>query len=319
MSDWQPSAAIKTLRQRAHLTALTRQFFAERNVLEVETPLLCRYGVTDPYMDLISADNPLLGDDRYYLQSSPEYAMKRLLAAGSGPIYQFAKAFRRGEQSRRHNPEFTMLEWYRPGFDYQQLMAEVNDLLVTVCQQKPASTVSYAALFEQSLGLNPHQSHATELEAIARKHIDVQMQSEYRDDWLSLLMSEVIEPNLGFDAPVFVVDYPASQAALAKTTLNAEGDLVAQRFELYGRGLELANGYYELTDSTVLAERMHSEQLLRHQWGRETMASDHYLLAAMTAGLPDCAGVALGFDRLMMLAMGCERISDVISFSIERS
>ncbi len=319
MSDWQPSASIQQLTQRAQLLTQVRQFFAQHNVLEVETPLLCSHAVTDPHMPILTADNPLLGEQPYYLQSSPEYAMKRLLAAGSGPIYQLCKAFRGGEQSCRHNPEFTMLEWYRPGFDHFQLMAEISDLLVAVMAAPAAQQIAYGELFQQYLAINPHTATAKELEQVARQHIDIQMHSDQCDDWLNLLIAEVIEPKLGFAAPLFIYDYPASQAALAKVAMDANGHAVAQRFELYVQGIELANGYFELTDSAEQARRFQQEQQQRQQLAKPVMASDSYLLAALESGLPECAGVALGFDRLVMLVLQQNNISDVLSFTSDRA
>lgn len=320
---WRPSAALQTLKQRAALMSSLRRFFAEREVLEVETPLLARFGVTDPYMDLLTADNPLHGsgadDGRYYLQSSPEYAMKRLLAAGSGPIYQICKAFRAGEQGGRHNPEFSMLEWYRPGFDHHQLMAEIAELLVAVLDSPEPKKISYGELFEQYLSIDPHCVSIEVLELLARQHLDIQMVSDNRDDWLNLLIAEVIEPKLGFDAPTFIYDYPASQAALAKLSVDQHGRSVAQRFELYINGVELANGYYELTDSVEQRRRMRVEQQQRIALERPQMAADAHLLAALDSGLPECAGVALGLDRLVMLALGCEHIEQVLSFSAARA
>lgn len=317
-TDWQPSAKLDTLRQRAIVMAQLRQFFADRGVLEVETPLLCQHGVTDPHMDLM-VSQPVSDVSSYYLQSSPEYAMKRLLASGSGPIYQLCKAFRRGEKSRRHNPEFSLLEWYRPGFDHYQLMDEISNLLEVLISAKPALQVSYASLFLSFFSVDPHSASCETLETITRKHLDVQMDSDNVDDWLNLLMAEVIEPKLGFDGPIFIVDYPASQAALAKLAYSDDGVQIAQRFELYVQGIELANGYYELTDSDEQRQRFEQEQVLRKKLARPTMASDQYLQAAMDSGLPECAGVALGFDRLMMLALKASSIDDVISFGIDRA
>ena len=319
MSSWQPTASIENLKLRASYLAKVRQFFAEREVLEVETPLLCRHAVTDPHMPIMQADNPHGASQAYFLQSSPEYAMKRLLAAGSGPIYQLCKAFRGGEQGRRHNAEFSMLEWYRPGFNHFDLMAEVSDLLVSILACPPAQQLSYREVFEQYLGINPHAVSLQKLQTLSRQHIDIQMDSDNHDDWLNLLIAEVIEPQLGFDAPVFIYDYPASQSALAKVAVSEQGDKVAQRFELYVKGVELANGYFELTDAAEQAQRFLQEQNLRANLGKPAMQSDQFLLAALEHGLPECAGVALGFDRLMMLAMNESRIKSVISFDCDNA
>ena len=320
IEQWRPTATIANLQQRAALLAQVRAFFSQRDVLEVETPLLAQYSVTDPYMDVISAENPLAKTAPYFLQTSPEYAMKRLLAAGSGPIYQISKAFRKGELGSRHNPEFTMLEWYRPDFDAQQLMTEIADLLVAVlnvaveCQR-----ISYREIFQQQLGFDPHSISSKELECIAREKLDVQMDSAQKDDWLNLLMAEIIEPNLDKTIPTFITDYPASQAALAKIETDKNNIPVAKRFELYYQGMELANGYHELTDSKEQLHRFQQDQKQRQQLGREPQEFDAHLLAAMESGLPACAGVALGFDRLLMLKTGAEKIQQVISFSADRA
>jgi len=289
-------------------------------VLEVETPLLARYSVTDPYMDVISTDSPEVGGERFYLQTSPEYAMKRLLVAGSGPVFQISKAFRRGEFSRRHNPEFTMLEWYRPGFDDVELMDEVADLARDILRINSCQKISYRQAFQDCLGIDPHVVSSKELQEIARSNMDVQMHSDNKDDWLNLLMAEVIEPQLPDHSLVFIYDYPESQAALARKAIDSLGVNVAKRFELYANGMELANGYYELTDASEQRKRFEAEKMLARDVGNVPKESDQYLLAAMEQqGLPSCAGVALGLDRLLMLAMGCDDINQVIAFPVERA
>ena len=313
--NWRPSAAIEQLNKRAELLALIRRFFAQRNVLEVETPLLSHYSVTDPHLDAFSVDEPAL-----FLQTSPEYAMKRLLAAGSGPIYQLGKAFRKAERGSRHNPEFTMLEWYRPGYDHLQLMDEVAALIGQVLgTSHNVEQITYRQAFEQYLGIDPHGADLNSLKAIADQYIDIQMRSDNCDDWLNLLLAEVIEPELGRTQPVFLYEYPVSQAALAKVGPDSSGVMVAQRFELYINGIEVANGYHELTDVAQLEKRFVSDQTLRAQLGKAHRAADKQLLAAMRAGLPDCAGVALGVDRLLMLAQGADSIDQVLAFPIERA
>ncbi len=327
-SDWRPSASIETLQQRAALLCTIRAFFSERQVMEVETPLLARYTVTDPHMDAISADNPVSGSNssvpvnspRFYLQTSPEYAMKRLLAAGSGPIYQISKAFRKEEQGSRHNPEFSLLEWYRPGFDHFQLMQEVEALVAkTVGCKKSFERLSYRQVFQRHLSIDPHVISCDELKLIAHKNIDIQMCSDSKDDWLNILLAELIEPKLGVDAPTFIYDYPASQAALAKISNDKENTLVAQRFELFVHGIELANGYYELTDVVEQCVRFQRDQAVRETLDRPVVETDKYLLAAMEAGLPSCAGVALGVDRLLMLALEKQSINAVLTFPVDRA
>ncbi|MGK0498667.1 MAG: lysyl-tRNA synthetase class 2 [Oceanicoccus sp.] len=321
MSDlWRPSASLQHLQQRALMLAQIRYFFTEREVLEVETPLLARYSVTDPHMDVLQADNPLGESERYFLQSSPEYAMKRLLAADCGAIYQISKAFRRGEKGSRHNPEFTMLEWYRPGFDDGLLMNEVEALVAPLLSVASGfQRLTYRQIFQQQLAVDPHACDVAKLQTIAEQHIDLKMLSDNRDDWLNLLLAEVIEPTLGQDVPVFICDYPASQSALAKVAEDEFGMPVAKRFELYYRGVELANGYDELSNVDELQRRFRQDQKRREQLQRPARQIDQYLMAAMTSGLPDCAGVALGVDRLLMLAAAAKTIDEVISFPSDRA
>lgn len=309
---WQPSCDLAALRQRAEILAGIREFFASRQVLEVETPLLGQCSVTAPYLQSLVAEG-------MYLQTSPEYAMKRLLAAGSGPIYQICKAFRQAESGSRHNPEFTLLEWYRPGFDHQQLMGEIEELLRFLGISGAVQALSYREVFQQRLGIDPHQSSIAELREIATKRLDLQFASERKDDWLDLLLSHEIEPELGQDCPQFIYDYPASQAALAVVAQDEYGQPVAQRFELYSHGLEIANGYHELCDAAELRQRFCRDQAQRHDQGLPHIEIDKRLLAALEHGLPACAGVALGLDRLLMaLNPGC-RIDDVISFPHARA
>jgi lysyl-tRNA synthetase class 2 len=317
--DWQPVSSVELLRGRAKIIDELRRFFAERSVMEVETPLLGAYSVSDPHMDAIKAESPFGVAAPYFLQTSPEYAMKRMLAAGFGSIFQICKSFRRGEQGSRHNPEFTMLEWYRPGFDHFALMEEVSDLLVLVLRCGPCKKISYRKLFEQFLNVDPHVENCASLERLARSHMDVQMQSENKDDWLNLLMAEIIEPQAGIDAPLFIYNYPASQCALAKVNTDEQGVLVAERFELYVQGIELANGYHELTNASEQRDRFKQDKHRRQQLGRPDVSIDPKFLAALDRGLPACAGVALGVDRLVMIALGVGSIDQVLSFPSSRA
>ena len=322
MSDtpWEPTASLDTLKKRADILSRIRAFFAGRGVLEVETPLLARYSVTDPHMDVISADHPCGAGERYFLQTSPEYAMKRLLAAGSGPIYQLGKAFRKGERGSRHNPEFTMLEWYRPGFSLCDLMDEIEALLrVVLGAGVTAQRIEYRKLFLDFLGFDPLLADCNLVERVAREHVDVQMRSDSVDDWLNLLMAEVVEPKLASMGPVFVCDYPASQAALARVEVDEDGTFVARRFELYVDGMELANGYHELTDAAEQRRRFELDNEQRREMGRDVRDLDEFLLAAVESGLPICSGVALGFDRLVMLALKKKNIAEVLAFSSDRA
>ena len=311
--DWQPSAPLAHLKARARLLAQLRGFFAQRQVMEVETPLLGQHTVSDPHIESWQVEGA------GFLQSSPEYAMKRLLAAGSGAIYQIGKAFRKGEQGTRHNPEFSMLEWYRPGFDHWDLMDEIADLLEVVLGSKHVIHLSYRDAFKNTLGIDPHHIELTELQSISRQLIDVELASDNRDDWLNLLLSHLIEPELGGDAPTFLYDYPASQAALAKISRDEHGESVAERFELYIQGIEIANGYQELTDSAEQSRRFENDLAIRNNHQQALPAMDTRLQMAMESGLPECAGVALGLDRLLMLQLGTKRLEEVISFSFDRA
>ena len=310
--QWQPGASLEGMRARAEMLGQLRQFFAAREVLEVETPVLARSAATDVHLTSFRVDGP----EPSYLQTSPEFAMKRLLAAGSGAIYQVCKCFRGGETSHRHNPEFTLLEWYRPGFDEHQLMLEVAELCTVLLGCGPIPKLSYRDLFLDQLGLNPHRASAGQLARLARQRLDLQVGELGRGEWLDLLMSHIIEPQLPPFA--FVFDFPAEQAALSQLALNAHGECVARRFELYIGGLELANGYHELVDAAELEARFERDQQLRKKTGLPAVPIDHRLLAAQRSGLPACAGVALGLDRLLMIKTGAIRIDEVLTFSDAR-
>lgn len=316
--QWRPAADLSSMRQRAELLDRLRQFFADRRVLEVETPLLCRSGITDPAIEPFLVTGGVSADPPRFLQTSPEYAMKRLLAALGEPIFQISKAFRQGEAGSRHNPEFSLLEWYRPGFDHHQLMAEVADLLCCCLGERPLQKYSYRQLFQERLQVDPFTATAAELETIARRHLDPGNLSGDRDLWLQLLMSHVLEPQLGGGAVHFIYDYPVSQAALARV-VQADDVWVGQRFELYVDGMELANGYCELTDAAEQRQRFERDNAMRRARGQCERPVDEQLLAALTHGLPDCSGVALGVDRLLMLLSGTVDIRDVLAFDWERS
>jgi lysyl-tRNA synthetase class 2 len=312
--NWFPSASIATLQQRAEIINTIRAFFISRNILEVETPLLCHTSVTDPYIESIATTlNPT-----YYLQTSPEYAMKRLLAAGSGAIFQICKAFRQDEAGQHHNPEFTMLEWYRPGFDHHALMNEVDELLQHVLNVQTAERKTYADTFHTYLGIDAHHATIDELAICADKvGISVSNPISDRDTWLQLLMSHYIEPRVGQTRPFFIYDFPVTQAALAR--IQSSNPPVASRFEVYFKGLELANGFHELQHADEQRKRFEKNLAARKQLNLALLPIDEYFLSALSAGLPDCAGVALGIDRLIMLATKRDRIADVISFDFKRS
>lgn len=318
--SWQPTATFTALRRRAELLAQVRAFFARRQLLEVETPMLSMAAVSDPQLQPFATcylpDGGGAGRT-LYLHTSPEYPMKRLLAAGSGPIWQLCRVFRNGEQGRKHNPEFSMLEWYQPGMDHHQLMDEVEALTVEVLGHARARRVRYAELFsEHFAGLNVHQCETAELAALGRQHTGFSGELA-RDAWLDLLFSHVIEPSLL--APTFVYAWPASQAALAQVIEGDDRVPVAARFEYFIQGMELANGYLELTDAAEQARRFAADQQARENMGKAALPVDQYLVAALAAGLPASAGVALGFDRLLMLALGARQIEDVLAFPLARA
>lgn len=298
----------KSLQQRAQMLSSIRQFFAKREVMEVETPLLYPTPVTDPYLKAFAV--PYQGKN-LYLQTSPEYAMKRLLAAGSGPIYQICKAFRDEEFGHWHRPEFTMLEWYRPGFSEKDLIAEVDALMQLVLGTEALEQQSYRTLFEQFLDVNPHQLDLPQAQALLNKHIDGQgLDSINVDDILMLLFSQCIEPHIGQDKPLIVTDFPASQSALAKSKM-VDGDACAARFELYFHGVELANAYDEENDAEKLRNRFEADLKIREELGLPAVPIDEKLLA-ITEQIPNSCGIALGLDRLLMLQVGVNDIRDIL-------
>lgn len=315
MTDWRPGAPLGALTARAKLLGQLRQFFAECRVLEVETPLLASCGITDPSLAPLTV--PHSGGTRY-LQTSPEYAMKRLLAAGSGDIFQICKAFRADEIGRRHNPEYSILEWYRLGLDHRELAREVARLVCQVLDRPGWQVWSYQALFAQLLDVNPFTDPQPRIEAVARRVAGDIPEALDRDSLLDLLMSHAIEPRLADWGVVIVTDYPPSQAALARTdTVN--GVVVGCRFECYVDGVELANGYWELGDVAELRRRFEHDNVVRAGRGAPVLPLDEAMLAAHAAGLPDCAGVALGVDRLLALAVGGDDIRKVLAFDWQRS
>ena len=319
-TQWQPSASIKNLLTRAKLIEEIRRFFTDRGLLEVETPVLSEFGVTDVHLATFSTEfiSPFGEQSKtLWLSTSPEYHMKRLLAAGSGPIFQIGKVFRNEEAGNRHNPEFTMLEWYRPHFDMYRLINEVDDLLQQILECPPAESMSYQFAFQQYVGLDPLSADLTELVEKAKKHQLMGAENESRDTLLQFLFSAVVEPQIGQEAPVVVYHFPASQAALAQ--ISSEDLRVAERFEFYYKGLELANGFHELSDAREQLRRFQQDNLQREKMGLPVRAIDTRLLSALQAGIPNCSGVALGVDRLVMIAMGAEHIKEVISFAIDNA
>lgn len=320
-SPWRPSATLSALRARAQLNQAIRDFFVARDVLEVETPLLCASTATDPHLTSFGLD---WQQRRYYLQTSPEFAMKRLLAAGSGAIFQLCKAFRADEVGRYHNPEFTLLEWYRPGFTLDQLIDETETLVRSLAglfgrtQGLTAQRISYREAFQQALGLDPLLASDRALAAMARQHVPGAPDEWDRDGWLNLLMASVVEPSLPAGL-CFVSGFPPSQAALAACTMDADGVSVAARVELYLGGMELANGYQELTDAAEQRQRCQADLATRRRLGLENLPEPEALLDALAAGMPPCAGIALGVDRLLMWLTGAEALADVCAFPADRA
>ena len=314
-SLWQPSASLAMLRQRAHLIAKIRQFFNDRGYLEVETPVMARYGITDVYLTNILAS---FRGQPYSLQTSPEYHMKRLLAAGSGPIFQLARVFRDDELGRWHNPEFTLLEWYQLDVDHHGLMVEMDALLQSVLQCPPMLRKTYQQVFLETCALDPLTATLTQLRmALRRFDLEQVLAADEQDcdQYLFLLMSHVVEPALVKEpTPVAVYDFPPSQAALAKIRHG-----VAERFEIYVQGIELANGFHELTDASAQAGRFEQDLAIRRRKKLAEPAPDDYLLQALAHGLPPCSGVALGIDRFLALALKQPEISKILAFDFNRA
>ncbi len=312
-NDWRPSTLPTALQARARLNRCIRDFFEQRGVLEVETPLLCKETATDPYLTSWKAeDHPL------YLQTSPEFCMKRLLAAGNGPIYQLCKAFRLEPAGRYHNPEFTMLEWYRPGWSLSELLDEIDSLLNTIAIQfnyplEPTHHFTYQAAFEQTVGFDPHTSDENTLRHCVHTHINGDFQDLDRDGLLDLLMSHLVEPALP-KGPVVINEFPASKAALAQTSLNSDQILIGNRAELYLNGIELVNAYQELTDGQEQEVRFRQDITYRADHNLDPVPTPTELLGALKSGLPSCAGVALGVDRLLMLMTNSSHIKEILSF-----
>jgi len=316
--SWHPTTSIQTLQARAIILSTIRQFFATRNILEVETPLLSHATVTDPHVRGIPAEVTLRNKPHtFYLQTSPEYAMKRLLAAGSGPIYQICKAFRQGDLGRYHNPEFTMLEWYQLNIDHHGLMDEMDALLQSVLQTASAERVTYAELFRKYVELNPHLATDEELKNAVQERIQLGSELSERNDCLELLFTHCIEPYIAQERPLFLYDFPVSQAALAK--IRHEDPPVASRFEVYFKGIELANGFHELQDVAEQRRRFEKDLVYREKHRLPLVPIDENFLGALEHGMPECAGVALGVDRLVMLALGESEVVKVLSFGVERA
>jgi elongation factor P--(R)-beta-lysine ligase len=313
MNDWQPTASLENLKLRAKLLDKLRQFFAARGVLEVDTPALSRAGATDRHIQSFRVEDGRKG--HLYLHTSPEFPMKRLLASGSGDIYQICKVFRSGEVGRHHNPEFTMLEWYRLGLDHHQLMAEVAVLVGGLIPElDPPEYLTYREAFQLHAGFDVAQAGSKEcIAALTRdgRRVPAEDQLDY-DGWLDMVAGDLVYPALGRGRLTFIYNYPASQAALARIWPGEPP--VAERFEAFIDGLELVNGFHELADAAEQRRRFEADSTYRRQHGLMDVPMDEHLLTALGHGLPGCAGVALGFDRLVMIAAGARSIGEVIAF-----
>ena len=307
---FKPTASLEALAQRAELLASLRGYFRSQRVMEVDIPVLAEHSVTDVHLAALSVT---VHGETQYLQTSPEYYLKRLLAAGSGPIYSLGKAFRADDHGTRHRTEFTMLEWYRLGFDDGELRQDVKRLLRNVGVKQAVQEISYSELFMAKTGLNPHVCSDRELADYCLRHFAADWPNTPRSTWLDLIFSSHIEPYL--NDPILVYDFPACQCALAKLATNGQGESVAKRFELYWQGIELANGYWELTDVAEQKRRFEYDNQQRQEQGQEPMAIDPYFVAALESGLPECSGIALGVDRLLMCLLKTKNIADVVAFA----
>ncbi|HEX7964711.1 MAG TPA: EF-P lysine aminoacylase EpmA [Gammaproteobacteria bacterium] len=318
MSDWQPTASLDNLKLRAELLTKFRAFFSTRGVLEVDTPALSRAGATDRHIQSFRVEDGRKG--HLYLHTSPEFPMKRLLAAGVGDIYQLCKVFRSGEAGRMHNPEFTMLEWYRIGFDHHQLMAEVAELIGALLPElDPPEYLTYREAFQTHAGFDVVTAGSKDCIAAlnrAGRQVPAEDQLDY-DGWLDMVAGDLVYPALGKGRLTFIYNYPASQAALARVWPGEPP--VAERFEAFIGGVELVNGFHELSDAAEQRRRFEADRAYRKAQGLMEVPLDEGLLAGLEQGLPDCAGVALGFDRLVMIAAGARSIEEVIAFPADRA
>ena len=324
--SFQPTASIDMLRKRAALTTRLREFFASENYWEAETPLWSRDTCVDAWIDPVPCSIESLGEG--FLQTSPEFHLKRLLASGADQVWSLTRSFRNGEVGDQHNPEFSIVEWYRVGDTHEQAMAFTERLVRSVAAgnlfeppNESFPVVRYYDAFHSVLGIRIETYDAQDLEVVAVEHAPAVRGPLDRDGWLNALLAECVEPWLATFPAVFLTDYPASQAALAK--VREPDDLcdapVAERFELYLGGVEIANGYHELTDATELRSRFESQNQKRLAAGKAALPIDSQLMAAMEHGLPDCAGVALGWDRLVMTCLGCECLGEVMAFPRDRA
>ena len=324
-NDWHPVCSIEILRLRAQVFDDIRRFFSARGVLEVETPLLGHGSGTDPQLDFFTTDycSPPL-QHTLFLQTSPEFAMKRLVAAGSGSIYQIAKVFRNGESGRFHNPEFTLLEWYRVGFTLPELMDEIAELMAVLFSGhsalSPTQRLSYQEIFQRHTGLNPLEfSYESYSDYAQNNHVPEAMDICGYDHslWLDFIFTHHVQPYLGESAVCMVYGYPACQSSLAR--INERNSQVSDRVEIFINGIELGNGYYELTDAKEQDRRFDKEITVRQQRNRPRAVKNNHFIAALEAGLPECSGMAIGLDRVLMLLTDSASIDDVLNFPLHRA
>jgi elongation factor P--(R)-beta-lysine ligase len=311
--SWRPSAALEQLEARAALVDGLRQFFKVRGSLEVEVPAIAPAPASDPWIDSFKVIDPA-GVTQGYLLSSPETYLKRLLAAYKRPIHSLGKAYRANEQGHQHAVEFTMLEWYRLGDNdpFHAMISEIQDLIRTLTPFGAPVVCRYRDVFESAFGISPHQANAKQLSQLATPILGAKTASSLDlDSLLNLLFSTEIEPGL---TNHLVIDFPAVQAALSRIEVNEQGDSVAKRAELYLDGVEIANGYHELTDANEQRDRFIADQANRSRLHRPQVPLDEDLLAALTSGLPDSYGVALGVDRLVMACLGCQSLGECMTF-----
>ena len=314
--SWQPTTSKNTRLERATLLREIREYFYKQNVLEVETPALSQAGNTDPYIESFHVDNPHLQQEIRYLHTSPEYPMKRLLAASSGDIYQICKVWRQGESGKNHNPEFTLLEWYRVGFSYQQLMNEVSQLLQFAIPslKKKHQSFTYEALFLEKLNLNPHIASKQALINCVNANIEhLSVDNLDKQAMLDALLTHCIEPTFNKDCLTFIYDYPVNQSALARIK-NTDDYAVAERFEVYLGETELGNGYQEETDYICNKTILKNENKKRQKMQLKTVTEDNFFLEATKNNIPYCSGVAIGIDRILMRRCDVDSIQKVINF-----
>jgi lysyl-tRNA synthetase class 2 len=318
------STSLEVLKYRADLMRSIRSFFNNKNILEVETPSLSQAASLDPFIDIFQTESFIDGSQSQkqtlYLQSSPEFHMKRLLVSHRHDIFQICKAFRSGENSPKHNWEFSILEWYRIDWTLSSLMNEVFAIFQLCFKSiKSYSTITYKDCFEKYLGINPFAVTVADLQSCALQKGLTNLNYTKKDDWLNYLLGSLIEPQLGLKTPIFLTEYPSSQAALARTQNDVWGNPIALRFELYYQGIELCNGFSELANPKEQRERFLLDQTIRKKLNKSELKMDENFLGALELGLPNCCGVAVGLDRMIMLALDIPHINQALSFGYENT